>query len=350
MDAILLKRRLRRQRRAIFPLNWIRNQLIAIADTIVATLAPQTSNGPAPLGFLDLPVEARMKIYSYLLISRTRHWDNDHPDWPIYVTHGTLRIQSSRTRAYPTSLHRWLPKTEDSAAEPLHPEILSTCISICYEGAPVLYGQNIFSFAPHYDEYLKNLKHSPDRLPFQVVNACTRLMSHHMDDWTVKTVTSPIMRSTFAALVRKIGPRNARQIRKVVLYSHDPFHAANDMALATALCVRYLPRLERFLLCVDEVPIHPDESAEYFHPNPKSGFWSSGQLEPMYRAVRDFVDKVHWLEAFRYRFAPGQSGVEVQQATAKLQEFEDFVRERRKRGRLEKGMERLLVSVAARAA
>ncbi|KAI4110234.1 MAG: hypothetical protein LQ345_007037 [Seirophora villosa] len=349
-DATLQRGRIIRQRQAIFPLHSLRNQLINITNSISAGLGPQTSNGPAPLGFLDLPLDARMKIYSYLLIGYTRRWDNDHPERPPCAITSSLRIESSRRRAYPTSLHRWLPKTENSAAEPIYPEILSTCVSICYEAAPVLYGQNIFAFASHYDQYLKHLQYSPDRLPFQAVDACTRLMSHDMDDWTVKTVTSPIMRSTFAALVRKIGPRNARQIRKVVTYSHDPFHAARDMALATALCVQYLPSLERFLLYVDEVPVHPDESAEYFHPNPASRFWSIGQLEPMYKALRDFVDKVYWLHAFRYRFAPGQSGVEVQQATAKLQGFEDFVKERRRKQWLMKEMAQLQVSVAAPAA
>ncbi|KAL8956768.1 MAG: hypothetical protein Q9193_005795 [Seirophora villosa] len=349
-DATLQRARLRRQRQDIFPLHPHRNQLINVTNTTLATLSPQTSNGPAPLGFLDLPLEARLKIYSYLLIGRTRHWDNDHPERPAVAIRSSVRIESTRRRAYPTSLYRWMYQIEDSAIEPIYPEILSTCVSICYEAAPVLYGQNIFSFASLYDEYLKNFQYPPDRLPFQVVDACNRLMSHDMNDWTVKTVTSPVMRSTFAAFVRKIGPRNALQIRNVVTYSHDPFHAARDMALATVLCVQYLRSLERFLLHVDEVPVRPDESAEYFHPNPASSFWSKGPLEPMYRAVQKFIDRVHLLHAFRYRFAREQSGVEVQQATAKLQGFKEFVIERRRKQRLMKEMAQLQVSVAAPAA
>ncbi|KAI4168961.1 MAG: hypothetical protein LQ348_007387 [Seirophora lacunosa] len=350
-EATLQRGRLRRQRQAIFPLHWLRNQLINVTNTTLATLSPQTSNGPAPLGFLDLPLEARMKIYSYLLLGYTRHWDNDHPERPADTILSPLRIESSRRRAYPTTLHRWLPKTEDSEAEPIYPEILSTCVSICYEGAPVLYGQNIFAFSSHYDQYLKNLQYPPDCLPFQVVYACTRLMSHDINDWTVKTVTSPVTLSSFAAFVRKIGPRNA--------HHHDTFHAARDMALATVVCVQYLRSLERILLYVDEIPVHLDESAEYFHPNPASRFWSNGQfesmyrtmqLESMYRAVQDFVEHVYWLHAFKYCFGLDQSGVEVQQATAMLQGFANFVIERRRKQWLMKEMAQLPVSVAAPAA
>ena len=107
---------------------------------------------PRNLGFLDLPPELRLKIYSHLLINRTepKSRRKTFHDWghvtvwlPSRLT-TFVTINASRSGVDPSTVSR---ETNPNVwEEALHPEILSTCRTIQQEAAVILYGKNVFNF------------------------------------------------------------------------------------------------------------------------------------------------------------------------------------------------------------
>ncbi|KAL8783861.1 MAG: hypothetical protein Q9213_004351 [Squamulea squamosa] len=271
-------------------------------------------------GFLDLPAKARREVYCYLLVRHRRHWVHDHPEWLDYTTHDPLKIKSSRTRADPTTLHCWTIKTDIYTDEPLYPEILSTCSTICREATRFLYSKNSFSFEPTKTDLVV------DSLTPEAANGCKELMSFNTDDWAVN-VPSPLRESTLAAFIRKIGRRNASLIRSIEISSYDTAHATEDVTLATVLSVKYLLRLEAIKLYVHEKEICWDESPDYYHPDESSPFWTNGPFQPMYEALQAFVAQVYWLKTFEYD-SLGQQRFDNDNAIVKLEELQDFVTKR----------------------
>ena len=129
--------------------------------------------------------------------------------------------------------------------------------------------------------------------PRKVKKAVKNLMFHSKDSWTIINLSNPIFSSTFAAFIRKIEPCNASSIRRLELQSSNTGQASFDLFLATQLCAYHLPNLENLELYVVEKPIFLVESPDYYHPDRSSPFWANGPVEPVYRTVKMFVDRVH---------------------------------------------------------
>ncbi|KAL8768082.1 MAG: hypothetical protein Q9209_005625 [Squamulea sp. 1 TL-2023] len=270
------------------------------------------------------------------------------------------------------------------ADESVYPQILRTCRRIWEEAKPMLYGENNFSFGTD-DLGLDNYDH----VSRAVKQAVKQLMSYKIDDeekngddnddddeeknaeedddekkedqefmiceielendttaeemsdkdkttnkkgnkheTTWKTqVPPPINRSTLAAFLRKIGGRNSSSIRYLELRSWDAWQAAEDVILATELCSSHMPSLQVLKLHVAEKDVFEEESPDYWHPDWSSPFWCNGPFKPMYRALQQFVRKVHWLKVLNYD-TKGQFRFQDDDAMRKMIELEESVRAR----------------------
>ena len=133
-----------------------------------------------------------------------------------------------------------------------------------------------------------------------------------------------IRHSTLAAFLRKIGPHNARHIEQLCIRSNNCDQAARDLGTAAVLAFHHLPKLQGLTLFVARLYVSVYDSPEYYHPYSNSPFWANGLFQPMYRALTDFVDRVHWLRSFEY-VRCGQADWEEWGAFAKLMDIECFV-------------------------
>lgn len=140
-------------------------------------------------------------------------------------------------------------------------------------------------------------------------------------------IPSPIKKSILAAFLRRIGPSNASLILSLELTCFNPYQAADDVILATHLCVFHTPGLEKLALRVcKKEGIHWDEFPDYYHPDPCSPFWCNGPFKPMYRALQRFVNKITWLRVLDYVYGEDtQIRFQEPDAMFKIGELEEFV-------------------------
>lgn len=117
----------------------------------------------ASTGLLNLPIELRLKIYSYLLPPRTHKIVTQIPHNGFFYNTASIP-EHSATSFYPFG--RAAPKGQlttykvlttnfrsDYPAPSIYPSILQTCRQIKEEAEPVLYGasQTVFDFGSHVD-------------------------------------------------------------------------------------------------------------------------------------------------------------------------------------------------------
>ncbi|KAL8687506.1 MAG: hypothetical protein Q9218_006341 [Villophora microphyllina] len=265
---------------------------------------------PGQLGFLDLPTEIRFNIYPYLLKGACT--------WIVYAgftpRHEAFRgffrdktpllfLEASRNGIDPSTIHRFKRSLRPEAErwqsdygtidEPLYPDILSTCRNIWQEATPTLYSEHIFVFSSESDSNAI----CPHDVAIESQQYFKDLMSYDIDDWKD---TSPFIRdSMLAAFLRKIGPQSSALIRSLKICSSDTDQAASDITLVTQLH-HHLRGLEKLHLNVDERDLDYEMSPYEFHPDFSSPWWHNGPFFPMYRALEDFTQRVHWLKELKY--------------------------------------------------
>ncbi|KAI4249356.1 MAG: hypothetical protein LQ352_005689 [Teloschistes flavicans] len=156
-------------------------------------------------------------------------------------------------------------------------------------------------------------------------------MAFDIEDWDDdENIAEPIRLSAFAGLLREIGPYNANLIENLELGSADTWKAADNIILATELCSHHVFSLKTLEVLVDEKEVSLDKSPEYLHPDYSSPFWANGPFSLMYRSLKKFVHRVHWLENFYYDTTNvyAQWKFEEPYALEDLRELEHVVKER----------------------
>ncbi|KAI4219226.1 MAG: hypothetical protein LQ349_008418 [Xanthoria aureola] len=301
---------------------------------------------PVKLSFLDLPAEIRLQIYPDLLHS---FYTYKQADGTVRYFRDSCTIECSRKGADPHTLQRARKTTGHIKDEPLFPEILATCRTVHEEATPILYQDNTFSFGTN------RLNLEFDDLPRNSKKICQNLMSYQIDEddyddavgskpaIPYTKIPSPIKKSTLAAFLRRIGPDNASLIRSLHLTCSNPYQAADDIILATHLCVFHTPGLQKLTLSVyTKEGIYWDESPDWYHPDSCSPFWCNGPFEPMYRALQRFVEKITWLRVLKYvRRMDMQIRFQDPYAMCKIGELEEFVAARGLSTRIPNDTERL---------
>ncbi|KAL8836804.1 MAG: hypothetical protein Q9170_002765 [Blastenia crenularia] len=305
----------------------------------MATTTRLPKVNPKKLGFLDLPTEIRLEIYSMLLtlFHRKKAFtiNIDKPEeerkwWlPFEKSTFPLRIEvAPRRHLSPSTVVHQPLRSEYLEDQPLSPEILTTCSTILHEASGILYGSNKFSFSSDgIDVNEKTMK--KERFMKSIAN----LMSYSDDDWAEldcpKRPPLILRDSKLAAFIRKIGPANAALVRNLELCSWDTEEAAADVFLAAGLARCHFTGLSSFKVGVFEKEIFWEESPDYYHPDRSSPFWANGALEPMYSALEGFVDRVFWLQKFEYDTTSGsQIFFEETGALNKLQQLGCTVKKR----------------------
>ena len=224
---------------------------------------------------------------------------------------------------HPSTVYGSIYKSEEfeEVEEPLAPEILSTCHTIFSEATPILYSKNMFGFSADY--------HGVDfpTTPAILKRDVKHLMSYSAEDWEEHRVPVSIKGSTVAAFIRKIGSYKSSLVRSVELRSMDTDEATNDILLATQLAAYHLPGLESMRLLISKKDICWKESPEYWHPDCTSPFWTNGIFAPMFKALNEFVSRIHWLRQFGYDDY-GQPDFDDPRGELKLRELEKLVERR----------------------
>lgn len=130
------------------------------------TLLPPASREAAVFRFLDLPLELRLKIYSYLLPARTHTIATQIPHNGFFYNMSSIPANSA-TSFYPFG--RWPPSSaqlkyttykvlstnfrSNFPVPSIHPQLLLVCKQIYAEAEPVLYGSReaAWDFGVHID-------------------------------------------------------------------------------------------------------------------------------------------------------------------------------------------------------
>ncbi|KAI4096781.1 MAG: hypothetical protein L6R37_006922 [Teloschistes peruensis] len=257
------------------------------------------------LCFMDLPPEIRLQIYPHLLTAtRTSLYlfPSTHQECHRRSEPTTTTIELSFS-----SISHYREKEGESIAddegfvdwdESLDPTILRTCRIIYQEAIPILYSTNTFSF--------RAMPSSRDNdLMF-------------WDEPVIESVVSPL-----PLFLRAIGHSNAIHIRSIILGGTDTTTAATHLLTALPLTLSHLPNLIFLQLLVDEKYVDWDDP---FAPNPLDDeAMANGPFESMYDALQQFVERVHWLEGFRYEDTIGQWQFAEDDALEMLKEMEEIV-------------------------
>ena len=250
-------------------------------------LLPAAGNHyPDKVSFLLFPPEVRLMIYSYL-------WNR------------TLTISTLGPAVNPSGVFCEY-QTEGVCDDPLHLAILTTCRTIYKEAWTIFFGRNVFNFCSDFHA-----------LPFpassfvELDQASRNLMSNPIDEWKELKLPEQIRNSVFAAFLRKIGPCNAAKIRKLKISAWDYDQAATDITLARILCRYHLPRLECLEVNISATPT----------------FWC-GPFEPMYNALRGFIEESCRLKSFTYGMN-ARLDIEDEAAMYKIEDLEMQEIERR---------------------
>ncbi|KAL8768466.1 MAG: hypothetical protein Q9203_005732, partial [Teloschistes exilis] len=108
-----------------------------------------------------------------------------------------------------------------------------------------------------------------------------------------------------------------------ILGGTDTTTAAKHLLTGLPLTLTHLPNLIFLQLLVDEKYVDWDDP---FAPDPSDDeAVADGPFEPMYDALQQFIERVHWLEGFRYEDTIGQWQFAEDDALEMLKEMEEIV-------------------------
>ncbi|KAL8725495.1 MAG: hypothetical protein Q9166_007315 [cf. Caloplaca sp. 2 TL-2023] len=249
---------------------------------------------PEKKDFLNLPAEVRLEIYSNLLHGCT----NAPCGCPQQHQHSppTLHILNG---AESESIHC-------HKKQPLYPQILRTCRKVWNEATPLLYQENAFVFQA--DRFSIALDVKPN---------CGDLMLNRDHDLGL-CIPYPVVRSTLAAFILRIGPLNCSLIRNIRLKCEAILNEAFNVDLATELCTFLMPSLQKF-----EISIDKDLSGGRDPPRNERSHYAH-----CHEALRKFVHEVHWLKEFKYNMSHQLWNFRDAELTSKLCELEILVKKR----------------------
>ena len=210
------------------------------------------------------------------------------------------------------------------------PEVLSTCRLIYQEAIPFFsfYSESCF-------EFFLSRTSGPVADQEDIEDSVPDIFEYSETDWDEGDVPDVFKCSEFAAWIAKIGPGNARKVAQLHFkaFDCDGDIVAEQMPIITELVRQHMSGLRGVFIYIPEKDtIYWDESPDYYHPDRSSPFWALPSFEPMYRALEDFVLKIHWLGSFEYQ---GQSDFTAEayhqglDGWWRLKELEDLVLKRK---------------------